>query len=654
MARKKENKKASGKPIKIFTLDTETRGLFGQVFRVGVYDGDQTIKTNTYQEIKNMFDKYTDEYECHVYIHNLDFDLAKLAKELVPEVKFSDSIFIENNVAVFRSANIILHDSMKLLPGSLDSISKSFNLKEKAKIDLSDHIFYNGYAVDQDGKPIKLRKHMNKRMSLGNYFENVPADEKELNEYLDSDLISLYEIIMQVIEISGIDVEDFVTCPTTASLAMKVFKLNYEDDYKDICSTNWRGEWNSFCEEFIRQGYYGGRTEVFKPELKDGYHYDVNSLYPYVMRDNEFPVGYFKKFDGNKALWAYRHWQATKIGAGFAEANIYVPEDMHIPPLPIRHSNKLMFPVGNLSGVWTFPEIENAVKHGCVIKKIKQVIYFKKTAPVFNAFIEDHEELKTNSTGAKRAFAKLMQNSLYGKFGMNRLRKTFMDIEDESELEPDTYIKVRNPMLDKDFIITTKKVNAQYIQPHVAAYVTSLARLVLYEALVNQKGVSYCDTDSIACKNEMIPEVVHPTRYGAWDLENIVTHGIYLQPKLYMEMHPEGKPTLKAKGIPGNILGQFNSGVYVRMLNDIKSGAERIEIFGHEDDSKNVIKGEVRTRRKFASMMKAKIDIAAVDEYGIERHTSQVIRKGINLRAKQKRIMDFKNNTSKPHKVKLF
>ena len=32
----------------------------------------------------------------------------------------------------------------------------------------------------------------------------------------------------------------------------------------------------------IKQAYFGGNTEVYKPRGKYLYYYDVNSLYPYV------------------------------------------------------------------------------------------------------------------------------------------------------------------------------------------------------------------------------------------------------------------------------------------------------------------------------------------------------------------------------------
>jgi hypothetical protein len=39
----------------------------------------------------------------------------------------------------------------------------------------------------------------------------------------------------------------------------------------------------SHTNKDIINAYYGGIVDVYKPEMKEGYYYDVNSLYPYAM-----------------------------------------------------------------------------------------------------------------------------------------------------------------------------------------------------------------------------------------------------------------------------------------------------------------------------------------------------------------------------------
>jgi hypothetical protein len=340
-----------------------------------------------------------------------------------------------------------------------------------------------------------------------------------------------------------------------------------------------------------------------------------------------------------------------------AWVNIYVPEDMNIPPLPVRYEKKLIFPVGKLSGVWTFNEIEMAERFGCKIEKIEQIIYFKKTAPIFKDFVLQFEELKKTSAGAKRTFAKLVQNSLYGKFGMNRerdgLRMYTPELENELKALEQKYRVFYHPFLKRQFIETATISKAEYIQPHIAAFVTSYARILLYESIMHQleKGevVAYCDTDSMATSSTLADELVDNAEYGKWKLEAEIKQAIFLQPKLYYEqehafkkdketgkyiLDENGnkihKETIKAKGIPKDVFSEFSKETYVTILNKIKNGEDRIEIF----------KGK-KVRQKFATMLKN----------GQDLDTPQYIQKGINLRAKQKREMDYINNTSTPRQI---
>lgn len=80
-----------------------------------------------------------------------------------------------------------------------------------------------------------------------------------------------------------IDTEDPMTL---SALAMKIFRLNYyNDQYFPIHIPN-RNE-----DTFIRRGYYGGHTDVYKPFGEDLYYYDVNSLYPFIMLSYPMPGG---------------------------------------------------------------------------------------------------------------------------------------------------------------------------------------------------------------------------------------------------------------------------------------------------------------------------------------------------------------------------
>lgn len=679
----KEKIKKEQKPIKIFTLDTETRGLFGDIFRVGLYDGKRYFVSNTFKEIKNILSKYTIKYDCHIFIHNLDFDLSKMVNELIPTANLKKSIFINNNVTVFQasitstqhteeseiiSQPITFHDSNKIIMGRLKNICKDFGLDtDKAKIELKDHIINLGWGKDNKGNEIKDINDYDEFESEGYYFMNVDPWEKELNEYLRMDCVSLYEVVSTIKEISGLPVGEFLKCPTTASLAMKVFKMNYEEDYELACSTNYYGVTGELNEQFIRESYCGGRTEVFSPYIEHGFHYDVNSLYPYVMKTFPMPHGKPTMYKGDKAREMFKYWYNFGQGAGFLEVDINIP-DMHIPPLPVKRMNKLIFPVGNIKGTWTFEEIKVALEMGCKINKIHRCLFFDKVDYIFKDFVSFYEDIKNNSEGAKKVFAKLMQNSLYGKFGMRRVRKTLLDIDQLEKCKERLntkgyrYMVLENPLIDgEEFIEAEIASQAAYIQPHLAAYVTSLARIVLYKGLIEQheKGyVAYCDTDSIACKTKMDESKVHNKEYGKWKLESEIVEGIFLQPKTYWEKHSEleedkdgnlvNVETKKFKGIPSRKMDGVTSDTYKEIFSKLQD-IQRRQAAGEEISKEEAyfpLYTEVEKKRiKFATNLKN-------GATNFDNHYE--VTKGIILTNMQKRDMDYINNTSRPHKLMEF
>lgn len=134
--------------IKLFTLDTETRGLDGDVFRIGLFDGKQYYTGYTFADVLPVFEKYK-AYDCHVYIHNLDFDLSKIIAELrdYAEPTFNNSLFINGNIVTFTASHIILHDSFRLLPSSLENLCRDFDLLEGGKMDIVDYMEENNYGI---------------------------------------------------------------------------------------------------------------------------------------------------------------------------------------------------------------------------------------------------------------------------------------------------------------------------------------------------------------------------------------------------------------------------------------------------------------------------------------------------------------------------
>lgn len=679
-------------PQMILTMDTETRGLFGDVFRVGLYDenGKYYVSSDT-KTIRDIIYNYSKKYECHIFIHNLDFDIAKMAHEFIPFANLRDSVFINNNVTMFNTNlttmhdddtelmnthNVVFHDSLKLIMGSLANICKDFGIDDdSAKFNLTDHIINLGWAHDDNNKLIntklpleEIKAKYNKHFSEGYYFENVDPFEKVLNHYLRKDCESLMIVLKTLIEISGLPTREFLKCPTTASLALKVFNTLYEDDFKKICSTHYHGKYGNGLENYIREAYYGGRTECFVPESENGFHYDVNSLYPSVMKTKKIPFGKAHYIDNpQRTKDVFNNWYNFRNGTGFLKCKIEIPTDIFIPPLPVKRYGKLLFPVGKIQGTWTFEEIEKAMQMGAIVHEVIDCVYFEKSDYLFKDFIHQFEHMKVTSTGAKKLFAKLMQNSLYGKFGMQRIRKTLLPITelnnciDREKEEGLRYQVLENPLIANEQFIEAETISeARYIQPHVAAYITAQARLVLLDGLLQQKErgeVYYCDTDSIVCSAPMDDIMIDDNEYGKWALESVLEYGMFLQPKMYYEKYKDGGETKKFKGLPKSQLGFITENTYTDLLKRMKEiqykQENNIPISDEESVYRLLDTSKPEYRDKKIAIQKTqekRIKFATSLKQGTQNFDEKIeIKKNVILINAQKRDMDYLRNTSRPH-----
>jgi hypothetical protein len=91
----------------------------------------------------------------------------------------------------------------------------------------------------------------------------------------------------------------------------------------------------------IKQAYYGGKTEIYKPYGKNLYYYDINSLYPFVAL-NDLPgpeCSYIEYYQDNL-------YNLDNL-FGFYYCTIENNTSNYIGLLPYRDKNRgLTFPKG--------------------------------------------------------------------------------------------------------------------------------------------------------------------------------------------------------------------------------------------------------------------------------------------------------------------
>ena len=328
-------------------------------------------------------------------------------------------------------------------------------------------------------------------------------------------------------------------------------------------------------DRFIRNSYFGGITyknEELVNSLKgdvSGLVYDVNSLYPYVMRTKFLPYGEPIPFTGNyntsnidKKEYSlyFQEIEVEKftLKEGFSP-NIQIRNSYHFKGSEYVKNNFYKNEEGKLVNepctfVFTNVQLEYFLKSYDVygIKYIKGYA-FKGSYGIYDRYIDLYMEMKKNGKGAVRQTAKLFLNSLYGKFGMNPVK------EERIIQYYDGVFSTTNMSEDGELLEFLDK--GVYLP--IASFITSYAREVLLTAIepVIDRFL-YCDTDSIHITGYEIPNIpIHDKNLGCWKCEGKFTKSKYIGAKRYAEFI-DGKWDIKCCGLSRDIMKQLTMDVF--------------------------------------------------------------------------------------------
>lgn len=242
---------------------------------------------------------------------------------------------------------------------------------------------------------------------------------------------------------------------------------------------------------------------------------------------------------------------------GISFMKLFCPE-MKYPLLPTRLDGKLLFPTGNIEGVYTHVEIRKALELGYYIREIGETLYYKKTIYPFKEFVLDMYKKRLEyqeKNDPLEIVYKLCLNSLYGKFATKNFHET--TFFNKEFLTDDEIEKVRNNpdvvMKDDDngMIIKKSVCEEAYVIPILSSYTTAYARLKIYDYIVKYNAL-YTDTDCVITY-DTIPETKN---LGGMKLEHgcIIKSAILVKPKMYCLELDNGKQIVKLKGVPRKIM----------------------------------------------------------------------------------------------------
>jgi hypothetical protein len=498
--------------------------------------------------------------KIYVYFHNLSkFDGLFLLNYFCNkgsediEVISRDNLIYEIKINT-GSNTLIFRDSYLVFPHSLQEFAEVFNEKK----------------TEFDHENITIDNYLDKEF-LNSVCSYCEKDAKILG-------ICFVKFRNLITQEFSTDVVNFLTL---SALAFYIYRYSYlKDIHIEISFQK--------MDQFLRKSYKGGVVDVYKPFLENGYYYDVNSLYPYVMANFDMPVGKpIKNWVKNSSSFDINNF------FGFIYVKVKCPKELYIPFLTVMHDDLgLISPTGEWEGVYFSEEIKYALSLGYTFEYFD---YYKfEKASIFDKYVNDmyKKRIAFKEKPAISTVYKLLLNSLYGRFGMTSSefknilikdtvddRKKLSDIallydwsivatfDNNSKLIRYNYIACPNrwyALTNLNKIDKTYREEKTYesfcrsshinTAVHIASAITAYARIYMHKLKIKYAdNLYYSDTDSLITDIELDKNLISDTQMGLLKEEHKITKAIFIAPKLYY-MELEDKTIIKAKGISPDLL----------------------------------------------------------------------------------------------------
>ena len=477
-------------------------------------------------------------------------------------------ILAGNKIMYMKIDTICFIDSINHFSMALEKVPKTFGLNEDDyKKGFYPYLFNTEENWDYEGKMPDLKYYnynamkCKKRQEFLEWYK-IKVDNnyvynhaRETEEYCISDVEILLEGCNRYstigYELTGIDP---LTKTTIASWVMNTYLTKYYDFDKTPIAVLNKVEY-----DFIKKSFHGGRTETIRTyrkwsnkELetgKCGRYVDITSLYPAVQFYDEMPYG--------EPKWVENvNYEYIKSNYGFYEIDIDMNKKEFISPLVSHFEGKLTADVEDKKKrVFHSKEIINAVEvGGCKVKKVYKGLVFKSTTEMFKEFVKTFLRIKVEASGEPafynlkdktkrtkwendhndkygfipkpektensglRAIAKMILNSLWGKFGQRPDMPTdkYISPEQIKDWYKLIYLAKNDQITLKTDEVCGEHMFVSYVDLResknstlgntniaIASSTTANAGIRLYTELKKlDKRVLYHDTDSIIYEYE--------------------------------------------------------------------------------------------------------------------------------------------------------
>ena len=525
--------------MKRFTADFETATWNPSktwVWAWSLCDIENPENVDVGNDIETFFERIMKEANPYIYFHNLKFDGEFILYYLMTH----DFEYVESNEKRNNTFSTLISDM-----GLFYQIEVYFEVGKKTKkVTFIDSLKIINQSVESMPKTFKIPEN---KLEI-DYNEPREIGHELTGEeiaYIKNDVVIVAKALKYLFDMG-------LTKMTAGSNALseykEIMKLNrFRNLYKPL---------NYEIDKDIRRAYRGGFTylnPIYKnKDVASGEVLDVNSLYPSVMYKEILPFGepffYVGEYKEDKVypLYIQRLTCSFKIKEG------------KIPTIQIKHSrfvdNEYLTDSGEEPVALTLTSVD--LKLFLEQYDVWDLHYesgwkFKGMRGLFTEYIDKWIKVKNEATisGNKgmRQVAKIMLNSLYGKFA------TSLDVQSKIPYLENDVVKYR----------LGEKSTKDGVYLPMGAFITAYARdktirtsQAIKDYSIKKYGIDmycYSDTDSIhtILPIEELKQFceIDDVELGAWKHESHFTRAKFIRQKTYLE-EIDGEINITCAGLP--------------------------------------------------------------------------------------------------------
>lgn len=476
--------------------------------------------------------------KCDIYFHNLKFDGSFIVNWLLHNgyTHSDDGLPMTFNTIISnmgqwymidicygykgkKKLHTKIYDSLKKLPFSVDVIGKAFNLgSNKVEVDTE---FYT-------------------------------RERNENHEITEEEYLYIYSDLEVMADALEIQFNQGLKAMTSGSDSLK--------GYKDVIGTKTFEKLFPILSlednEEIRWCYRGGFTwlneRYANKDIEGGIVFDVNSLYPSQMYYQALPFGNPIKFNGKYVEDEDYPLYTQHIRCEFILKEGYIPTiQLKNQGLMFKQNEYLKSSKGERVDLYLTNIDLKLIEEHYDLYDVEYVggWKFRSKVGMFKEFIDKWMLVKATNKGAIRLLAKLMLNSLYGKFATNPKVTGKVPYLKEDGSNGFTLPKDENGNVVDEF--------KDPVYTPIGVFVTSYARnLTIRTAQKCYDRIIYCDTDSIHLEGTEIPDVIKDViddnKLGYWKHESTFQRARFIRQKTYIE-EIDGKLHVICAGMPDRI-----------------------------------------------------------------------------------------------------